>query len=170
MVLWLEIVEWLARIILVGLVVLSVWSFAIILERRKFLNEFNIDEEFNKLKEISASFKKENIDQGLTRHFFLLQNKMKKGLDILGTLGSTTPFIGLLGTILGIIVAFGELSAGNGDTNSIMFALAEALILTAVGLFVAIPAVIGFNLFNKKIKLYIGDLQSRLDELIARGE
>jgi biopolymer transport protein ExbB/TolQ len=170
MVLWIEIVEWLARIILAGLLGLSVWSFAIILEKRKFLKQLNLEEEFEQLKKLSTNFSKENIDQGLARHFYLLQTKMQENLGVLGTLGSTTPFIGLLGTILGIIVAFGELSSGSGGTNAIMFALAEALVLTAVGLFVAIPAVVGFNLFNKKIKLYIGDLQSRLDEFLASGE
>lgn len=170
MVLWLVIVEWLARIILAVLIGLSIWSFAIILERRKFFKSLDTEEEFNKLKTVSKQYDKNSIDQGTTRYFFLLQTNLQKGLGVLGTLGSTTPFIGLLGTILGIIVAFGELSAGNGGTNAIMFALAEALILTAVGLFVAIPAVIGFNLFNKKIKHFIGDLQSRLDEYIAKGE
>jgi biopolymer transport protein ExbB/TolQ len=166
--LWMVVVEWLARLILAGLVGLSVWSIAIIVERRRFLNQFDVDGEFSNIKNVAKELKPTNIEQGLTRHFFQLQKQMQQGLAILGTLGSTTPFIGLLGTILGIIVAFGELSAGNAGTNAIMFALAEALILTAVGLFVAIPAVIAFNLFNKKIKLIIGDLQSRLDEHIAK--
>lgn len=164
---WIIIIEWLARIILLGLIVLSVWSFAIILEKRKFLKYFDVESEFSNLKNLSGNFTKENMSQGLTRYFFELQNRLQERLGVLGTLGSTTPFIGLLGTILGIIVAFGELSAGSAGTNAIMFALAEALILTAVGLFVAIPAVIGFNLFNKRVKTIIGDLQSRLDQYVA---
>ena len=71
---------------------------------------------------------------------------------LLGTFGSTAPFIGLLGTVFGIIVAFGELSAGKIDSNSVMYALAEALILTAVGLVVAIPSVMAFNFFNRRLK------------------
>lgn len=170
MALWMVVVEWLARLILAGLVGLSIWSFAIILERRKYLNQFNIDHEFEELHKHANGLAIEQLDQGLSRYYFLLQTKLQKGLGVLGTLGSTTPFIGLLGTILGIIVAFGELSAGNAGTNAVMFALAEALILTAVGLFVAIPAVIAFNIFNKKIKFIIGDLQSRLDESLAKGK
>ena len=168
--LWIVIIEWLARLILLLLILLSIWSFAIILERRKFLITFDVNEEFNKIKSLSKELKTSHIEQGLTRYFFNLQLRLQKGLAILGTLGSTTPFIGLLGTVLGIIVAFGELSAGSGDTNAVMFALAEALILTAVGLFVAIPAVIAFNTFSKKAKTIIGDLQSRLDEFIVKGE
>lgn len=170
MALWMVVVEWLARLILAGLVGLSIWSFAIILERKKFLSEFDLEAEFKQLNEYAKGLGKESLDQGLSRYYFLLQTKLQKGLGVLGTLGSTTPFIGLLGTILGIIVAFGELSAGNAGTNAVMFALAEALILTAVGLFVAIPAVIAFNIFNKKNKHIIGDLQSRLDESLAKGK
>ena len=167
--LWMSVIEWLARLILAGLVGLSIWSVTIILDRRKFLKEFDTISEFDKVKGIAKDFHKENVSQGLSRYFFQLQESLQKGLGVLGTLGSTTPFIGLLGTILGIIVAFGELSQGSAGTNAIMFALAEALILTAVGLFVAIPAVIAFNIFNKRIKVIINDLQTRLDEFQARG-
>ena len=83
----------------------------------------------------------------------LIYKKDEEGnLSTLGTFGATAPFIGLLGTVFGIIVAFGELSTGKIDTNGIMFALAEALILTAVGLVVAIPSVMYFNYFGKKLK------------------
>lgn len=170
MALWIVIVEWLARIILLVLVILSVWSIAIILDRRKFFKELNLDFEFEQLKDYTQKFSAKNIEQGISRYFYTQQVKMQKGLGVLGTLGSTTPFIGLLGTILGIIVAFGELSAGSAGTNAVMFALAEALILTAVGLFVAIPAVIAFNFFNKKIKDVREDQKTRLDEFLASGD
>jgi biopolymer transport protein ExbB/TolQ len=165
--LWMIVVEWSARLILLILILLSVWSFAIILERRRFLKSFDLEQEFLAIQNQALKLTKDNIQLGLTRHFYNLQVKLQKGLSVLGTLGSTTPFIGLLGTILGIIVAFGELSSGKGGSGAIMFALAEALILTAVGLFVAIPAVVAFNVFSKKSKLLISDLQSRLDEFIA---
>ncbi|MDA8793814.1 MotA/TolQ/ExbB proton channel family protein [Bacteriovoracaceae bacterium] len=160
---WMVIVEWSARIILLMLVLLSVWSFAIILDRKKIFNTLLIkpflDELIGVMNKVNPSF----IDQAISKNLFQKKIELEKGLAILGTLGSTTPFIGLLGTILGIIVAFGELSQGKGDTNSIMFALAEALILTAVGLFVAIPAVIAFNYFNKKIKIFFDEVSSEID-------
>ena len=95
------------------------------------------------------------------------KKELEKGLPVLGTLGSTTPFIGLLGTILGIIVSFGELSQGAGSTNSVMFSLAEALILTAVGLIVAIPAVIAYNYFGRKVKGVLNEASSLKDLYIA---
>ena len=158
-----------ARLILVLLVGLSVWSLAIIIDRKSFFKNLDSDKEFENLKLKIKDLNSENLDKGTSRFFFLQQVEQQKGLAVLGTLGSTTPFIGLLGTIMGIIVAFGELSKGGSDTNAIMFALAEALILTAVGLFVAIPAVVAFNFFNKKIKHCRNDQQSRLDEFISKG-
>ncbi len=78
---------------------------------------------------------------------------LERYLGILGTLGNTAPFIGLLGTVLGIIKAFKDLasSAGAGP-EVVMVGIAEALIATAFGLGVAIPAVILFNYFMKKVK------------------
>jgi biopolymer transport protein ExbB len=78
---------------------------------------------------------------------------LSRYLNILGTLGNTAPFIGLLGTVLGIIKAFKDLagSAGAGP-EVVMVGIAEALIATAAGLGVAIPAVIIFNYFTDRVK------------------
>jgi len=85
----------------------------------------------------------------------------------LGTLGSTTPFVGLLGTILGIVVAFGNLSSGQMDAQKIMLALAEALITTAVGLLVAIPAVVAFNYFGRRVFLFQQYCEGHKDAIIS---
>ncbi|MCX8094443.1 MAG: MotA/TolQ/ExbB proton channel family protein [Candidatus Goldbacteria bacterium] len=78
--------------------------------------------------------------------------RMQKYLDILGTIGNVTPFIGLFGTVLGIIRAFHDLSLATGGGPSVVAnGIAEALVATAMGLFVAVPAVIAYNLFVKKI-------------------
>jgi biopolymer transport protein ExbB/TolQ len=167
---WMIIVEWLARLILLLLVVLSIWSVSIIIDRRRFLAQFKVQDLVDKLIGVASTHRFNRINQAISKDLFAAKQQMNKGLEILGTLGSTTPFIGLLGTIFGIIVAFGELSQGKADTNAIMFALAEALILTAVGLFVAIPAVISFNLFNKKIKNILAEAQSGLDSYLADKE
>jgi biopolymer transport protein ExbB/TolQ len=165
---WMIIIEWLARFILLGLIGLSVWSVAIILDRKKYFEQIDTEGDFQELKSLADKLSITRLEKGLSRFFFNKRQQMQKGLSVLGTLGSTTPFIGLLGTIMGIIVAFGELSQGSAGTNAIMFALAEALILTAVGLFVAIPAVIAFNVFSKKTKTYLEDQESRLDEYLAQ--
>lgn len=180
---WIIAVEWSARVILVGLVGLSIWSVSIILDRRSFFQTWDsflsMDELIAKIekgevpslneddprmmflnKAKSFLLDKEKLDTFFIAFVNQSQKKWKDGLSVLGTLGSTTPFIGLLGTILGIIVSFGELSKGNVDMKGVMFSLAEALILTAVGLAVAIPAVIAFNYFNKKTSQMIKDIET----------
>jgi biopolymer transport protein ExbB/TolQ len=83
----------------------------------------------------------------------------EKGLFILGTLGNNAPFIGLFGTVLGIIQAFADLAkstSGAGAASSVMAGISEALVATEVGLFVAIPAVLAFNVFQRLLKRVIG--------------
>ena len=81
----------------------------------------------------------------------------ESGLLFLGTLGSNSPFVGLFGTVLGVVAAFKELGAASanmaasgGGMGNVMGGIAEALIATAVGILVAIPAVIAYNIFQKK--------------------
>ena len=77
-------------------------------------------------------------------------------LSFLGTLGNNAPFIGLFGTVLGIIKAFNDLgrsgAKGGAIQQTVMAGISEALVATAVGLAVAIPAVVAFNLFNRQLK------------------
>lgn len=81
------------------------------------------------------------------------RSQMERGLAFLGTLGNNAPFIGLFGTVLGIIRAFRDLSENTLEGSSaVMAGIAEALIATAVGLLVALPAVAVFNLFQRSIK------------------
>jgi biopolymer transport protein ExbB len=85
----------------------------------------------------------------------------EQGLFILGTLGNNAPFIGLFGTVLGIIRAFADLATANragGTTTAgyVMAGISEALVATAVGLLVAIPAVLAFNIFNRLLKRVVG--------------
>lgn len=184
--LWLVVVEWLSRAILLLLVGLSFWSITIIIERRRFFKNLSLpnddvkksirskqftfkDNHFysDMLKELSSLKTSDQIDKAFDAIAVEKKKELEKGLPILGTLGSTTPFVGLLGTILGIIVSFGELSQGTGSTNSVMFSLAEALILTAVGLIVAIPAVVAYNFFGRKVKNVISEASSLKDLYIA---
>jgi len=90
-------------------------------------------------------------------------------LSILGTLGNNAPFIGLFGTVLGIIRAFADLStAGKGGAQAVMGGISEALVATAVGLFVAIPAVLGFNFFQRLVRRSVGRANA-LRSAIAAG-
>ena len=80
-----------------------------------------------------------------------------RNLMLLGTLGNNVPFIGLFGTVLGVINAFQNLTVKSAEAEAqTLAAIAEALVATAVGLLVAVPAVIAFNTFTRKIKLIMG--------------
>ncbi|MFL5272757.1 MAG: MotA/TolQ/ExbB proton channel family protein [Anaeromyxobacteraceae bacterium] len=79
----------------------------------------------------------------------------ERGLGFLGTLGSNAPFLGLFGTVVGIIKAFADLGVGTAKgaaASAVMSGLSEALVATAVGIFVAIPAVAAFNAYNRRLK------------------
>jgi biopolymer transport protein ExbB len=80
----------------------------------------------------------------------------------LGTIGSNAPFVGLLGTVLGIIKAAHDMGAeaNGGDPGAVMAGVFEALVATAVGLCVAIPAIVFFNSFNRKVKHTMAQVDS----------
>ncbi len=82
---------------------------------------------------------------------------LERNLGVLGTLGNNAPFIGLFGTVLGIIKAFADLSHNQGGgAATVMSGISAALVATAVGLMVAIPAVIAFNYFQTKVRRTLG--------------
>jgi biopolymer transport protein ExbB len=94
--------------------------------------------------------------------------RLERNLSVLGTLGNNAPFIGLFGTVLGIIKAFHDLSGNQaGGVAVVMSGISEALVATAVGLMVAIPAVIGFNFFNRRVRLHISNVDSLAHEVLA---
>jgi biopolymer transport protein ExbB/biopolymer transport protein TolQ len=86
------------------------------------------------------------------------RQEMERGSNLLGTLGNNAPFIGLLGTVIGVIIAFHQLGSSQAaaSMNAVMGGIAEALVSTGVGLFVALPAVVAYNIIQKKI----GDIES----------
>ena len=92
---------------------------------------------------------------------------LSRGLSVLATLGSNAPFIGLFGTVLGIIQSFATLSNGTGDMTAVIARLAEALITTAVGLFVAIPAVVAYNGFSQRLRTIFTEAESLRDAYLA---
>lgn len=86
---------------------------------------------------------------------------MEQNVSFLGTVGSNAPFIGLFGTVLGIIKAFHDLSLGSQEgTTAVMAGISQALVATAAGLLVAIPAVIAFNYFKEKVKEKLANADS----------
>ncbi len=107
----------------------------------------------------------ENGSEGLSEFLtsFALTEKppLERYLNFLATVGSNAPFIGLLGTVLGIMKAFNDLSVSQAADNRVVMAgIAEALVATAVGLLVAIPAVIAYNYFQRQVKSSLTSLES----------
>lgn len=93
------------------------------------------------------------IEESMAATMIATKIKLDRGLTVLATLGNNTPFIGLFGTILGIIQAFRKLAESKSvGPEIVMASIAEALAATAVGLIVAIPAVIAYNMFGRIIK------------------
>lgn len=93
---------------------------------------------------------------------------LERNLGFLGTLGSNAPFVGLLGTVIGVVRAFDELSAATGQvTAGLLSEIGEALIATAVGILVAIPAIAFFNLFQRAIKVRLGQSDALGREVLA---
>lgn len=87
----------------------------------------------------------------------LVRLDMERNLAYLGTLGNNAPFIGLLGTVIGIVGAFHQLGDGNSQVSAgLMSQIGEALIATAIGLLVALPAVASYNLFQRIIVARMG--------------
>jgi biopolymer transport protein TolQ len=95
--------------------------------------------------------------------FALLERStLERSLNFLATIGSNAPFVGLLGTVLGIMKAFRDLSQNTSGAGNqvVMLGIAEALVSTAVGLVVAIPAVIAYNAFSKQVRSALQSLES----------
>ncbi len=96
-------------------------------------------------------------------------SNLQRRLTVLGTLGSITPFIGLFGTVIGVMHAFKDLAANTaaaGGASVVAAGIAEALVNTAAGLFVAIPAVIAYNYFLSKTNYFSKELENMADEFI----
>jgi len=96
------------------------------------------------------------VDEVISATMAVERPRYERFLSILGTLGSNTPFIGLFGTVLGIIKAFHDLGSsgakGADVQQTVMAGISEALVATAVGLAVAIPAVVGYNILMRQVK------------------
>ena len=97
--------------------------------------------------------------------------KLQRRLTILGTLGSITPFIGLFGTVIGVMHAFKDLAdntATSAGASVVAAGIAEALVNTAAGLFVAVPAVIAYNYYLSKTNYFAKELENIADDIIYR--
>jgi biopolymer transport protein ExbB len=105
--------------------------------------------------------------RALDRTLAIVHAELERGLSGLATIGSTAPFVGLLGTVIGIIDAFREIQGQNGTgISAVAGGISEALVTTALGLTVAIPAVMMFNYFTSKIKAFDVEMDNSSSELV----
>jgi biopolymer transport protein ExbB/TolQ len=200
---------WLARIVVIILIIMSAWSIGVMIDRamaysaarkqsRAFapavagaLREGKIDEaikiaERNKKSHLakvvtaglqefrahgeSSEIPGEQIEaskRALERAEAITHAELKRGLGGLATIGSTAPFVGLLGTVVGILNAFKEISTQKATgLGAVAGGISEALVTTALGLFVAIPAVMMFNYFSNKVEAFDVEMDNSSSELI----
>jgi biopolymer transport protein ExbB/TolQ len=189
-----DIVEKLVLLLLLGL---SIWSITIMIDRKRFLKTQISKTYFDQIKKMlndknfsfqnrteqdfftqafraaeahSDQFKKtNNIDRSISSFIKEQKSVLEKGLPVLATLGANAPFIGLFGTVLGIIRSFAYLGSQSGSA-AVMSGVSQALYATAVGLVVAIPAVVAYNHFSNQIKRAIQQTESLRDLLITQIE
>jgi biopolymer transport protein ExbB/biopolymer transport protein TolQ len=108
-----------------------------------------------------------SAERAVEREMLMTIVDLKRGLGVLATVGATAPFVGLLGTTMGIVNAFtGMAASGSGGLSAISAGIAEALITTAFGLMVAIPAVWMFNYFSTKIDNLTAEMTYTSKEMI----
>jgi biopolymer transport protein ExbB/biopolymer transport protein TolQ len=109
----------------------------------------------------------ESVARALERQAQREQQNLKRGLNLLATVGSTAPFVGLLGTVVGIINAFESMAAtGSGGLGTVSAGISEALVTTALGLLVAIPAVMAFNYMQGWVDARMVDMTESSNELL----
>jgi biopolymer transport protein ExbB len=109
-----------------------------------------------------------SVEERLAAEGQLVRLSLERRLAVLGTVGSNAPFVGLLGTVIGIIRAFHALDASGGQVSTALMAeVGEALTATALGLFVALPAVTLFNFFQRTIAARVDRAEAMGRELLS---
>jgi biopolymer transport protein ExbB/biopolymer transport protein TolQ len=109
----------------------------------------------------------DTVRRAIQRASALTANDLKKGISGLATIGATAPFVGLLGTVVGIITAFQGIAAtGSGGLGAVSAGISEALVETALGLVVAIPAVWFYNYLSGRIEYFNVEMDNSSSELV----
>ena len=109
----------------------------------------------------------DSVRRSIQRATALTQSDLKKGVNSLATIGTTAPFVGLLGTVVGVINAFAGIAAtGSGGIGAVSAGISEALVETALGLVVAIPAVWFFNYLTGRLDYFNVEMDNSSSELV----
>jgi biopolymer transport protein ExbB/biopolymer transport protein TolQ len=128
-------------------------------------------QEYQFQQETSSNLSREDlvdtVRRAIQRASALTANDLKKGVSSLATIGATAPFVGLLGTVVGIITAFQGIAAtGSGGLGAVSAGISEALVETALGLVVAIPAVWFYNYLTGRIEYFNVEMDNSSSELV----
>ena len=128
-------------------------------------------QEYQFQQESGAALQREDlmdtVRRSIQRASALTASDLKKGIAALATIGSTAPFVGLLGTVVGVITAFqGIAASGSGGIGAVSAGIAEALVETALGLVVAIPAVWFYNYLTGRIEYFNVEMDNSSSELV----
>ncbi len=146
----------------------------------KTLRNGNIERALGICKETSSPFSsvvssglelygrpEKEISHAMEREITVETTKLERYTGVVGTIGNIAVYIGLFGTVLGIIRAFHDIAAaGAGGMSIVIGGVAEALVCTATGLFVAIPAVVAFNYFTKRVEDFLKEMELCASELM----
>lgn len=124
--------------------------------RQKLVETGNVEEFQEYFRQSGLHAMERSLKQGVN----ISNLKLEKRLSMLASIGSISPFIGLFGTVWGIIDSFTGLASGGGSIEAVAPGIAEALVATAVGLFAAIPAVWFFNLFNNRLSSINSEMEN----------
>jgi biopolymer transport protein ExbB/biopolymer transport protein TolQ len=128
-------------------------------------------QEYQFQQETGANLSREDlldtVRRSIQRATALTSNDLKKGVSGLATIGATAPFVGLLGTVVGVINAFvGIAATGSGGIGAVSAGIAEALVETALGLFVAIPAVWFYNYLSGRLEYFNVEMDNSSSEMV----
>ena len=113
----------------------------------------------------------QTAEKGMLSALAVERSQLEARLAYLGTLGNNAPFVGLFGTVIGVILAFNELgkaqAGGAAASQAVMGSIAEALVATAVGIAVALPAVAAYNYFQRRISILLADSEALSSLVLA---
>jgi biopolymer transport protein ExbB/TolQ len=116
--------------------------------------------------DVPSEVRREVYDRAVRRSLLAAGASMRRGLGVLATVGATAPLVGLVGTVVGIVNAFGQLAAaGQGGVGVVAAGIAEALVTTALGIGVAIPAVWLFNFLSQRVQRALVELQCLAEDV-----
>src|SRR5216683_854533 len=158
-----------AKIVVFILFILSIYSFGVMIDRALMYSAARKQSRVF-VQQVAGALKDGRLDaakRGLERSVAIVHAEMKRGLSALATIGSTAPFVGLFGTVIGILNAFKGIETNKATgLSAVAGGIAEALVTTAFGLLVAVPAVWAYNYFTNKVEAFDVEMDNSSMELI----